>query len=456
MVATKEGRRQARVAEAIRAELAVLLVKQTGDPRLFGVTITEVDVTPDLRQARVFFVATGVPDQAPVIRSIEKATPFLQREIGRNLRLRFTPKLLFSHDDSFDKAERIDRLVAEVSTEQTERLSGKNPEKKLARLVDEAASILIATHANPDGDAIGSLLGMSAILSLLGKAHVAYCPDGVPKVLSFLPGVDTIVKKLEPEFKADLTILLDTADDGLFPEGFPDADRRGTLVVIDHHMQHGRIGDLVIRREASAVGEMLFDLARELVWPIDASAAECLYTSIMSDTGSFRYSSTTPSAHRAAADLIAMGADPWKIASALYESFPLRRQVLLGEVARTLKVSDDGRFASLLCTPEMLERTGATKADLDGIINIGRAIEGVEISALFRMQSEGEIKVSFRSKGKVDVGALCARFGGGGHRNAAGCTIKGEDLAKTRDAITKTVDRFFAEHDASDSVDQDV
>jgi phosphoesterase RecJ-like protein len=230
-------------------------------------------------------------------------------------------------------------------------------------------------------------------------------------------------------------VLLDTADSTLFPQGFPEPAARGTLVVIDHHSQHGAIGDLVIRRPAAAVGELLYQLAQELCWPLDRDIAQCLYTSIVADTGSFRYSSTTAATHEAAGALLALGADPWRVATALYESFPVARQRLLARVLETLEISEDGRYAALAATPEMLAAADATKADLDGMINYGRSIAGVDVSAMFRQEPNGDVKVSFRSKGRVNVGALAARFGGGGHDNAAGCTIESSSISDAKALI---------------------
>ncbi len=448
------NRRLARVSETIRSELARLLLTGVNDPQLYWVTITEVDTSPDLQHARVYFVATGVADQQPVLKRLNKAAPFLQRELGQTLKLRQTPKLKFVHDDSFEKSARIDQLLGEIKDEDIMRKTSESPVAEIGRLVAEAQSILVATHRNPDGDAIGSLLGMSAILSLLGKDHVTFCPDEIPHVLTYLPGLDQLVKTLDPEDRFDMTILLDTADVGLLPAGFPEeAEQRGTFVVIDHHMRHGEMGDVVLRRESSSVGQMLFELSRELVWPIDETVAECLYTSVVADTGSFRYASTTPDTHRVAAELIAAGAQPWKVASALFESYPLARQKIMGEVATTLELSEDGRFACLHSTPQMLEKNNATKADLDGLINLGRSVEGVEIAAMLRLELSGNIKVSFRSRGRIDVSLMASQFGGGGHINAAGCTLKDVDLAEGKQLITEAARQTLVDYDQSKAAD---
>lgn len=441
------GRRRRRVGENVRAELSRLLSREVRDARLAWATITSVEMSPDLRNARVYFVDSGSGDEDRMRRALERATPFLQREIGQKLKLRFTPRLVFYHDESFDEAGRVDELIEQAAVEDAERRGEDTPERALARLVAEAGRVLVATHANPDGDAIGSLLGLCRILRLMGKDALAYCPDGIPGTLQFLPGAGEVAATLDGEDRFDLAVVVDTAAANLLPDGFPGEDRRGKLAVIDHHAQHGDLGEVVIRRESAAVGEILFDLSQELVWPIDAEAALCLYASIVADTGSFRYSSTTPHTHEVTAELLALGAEPWPVATALYESFPLKRQRLLAEVLGTLETSCDGRYADLTATQEMLGRVGATKADLDGMINYGRAIDGVEISAMFRREPGGEIKVSFRSKGRIDVGALASSMGGGGHVNAAGCTLTGIDIDGAKGKIREAVAELLAGYD---------
>lgn len=444
---TPGSRRLARVAESIRVELAQILIKSGSDESLSWVTITGVEPTPDLKYAKVFFFATGQKDQDAARRSLEMKAPILQRDLARRVKMRNTPRLSFHIDTSFDTAQRIDELLGEAGQEKARKEETTTPEQRLAQMVAESESILVACHRNPDGDAIGSLLGMSGFLRLMGKQHVAFCPDGVPPILSFLAGVEDVVSELDDEDSFDLTIVVDTADEALLPDGFPEEERRGTLVVIDHHQHHGEVGDLVIRRDVAAVGQMLYELSKELVWPMDEKIAESLYASIVADTGSFRYSSTTPETHRVAAELIEHGARPWVVATALYESFSINRQRLLADVLRTLELSSNGRFAHMFATPKMLEDTGTSPADLDGMVNLGRAVDTVEISALFRVESSGEIKVSFRSKGRMGVADLARKFGGGGHRNAAGCTIDaGTTLEEARRRVSEEAKILFAEH----------
>ncbi len=324
-------------------------------------------------------------------------------------------------------AAKIDRTTHETFSE-------------VAALIDSADRILLATHRSPDGDAVGCLLGMSNLLTLKGRPHTVFCPDGIPKKLQFLTGAERAVGAFDGVF--DLTLLFDTSDTRLLPDGFPDKAARGTWVIVDHHRHFDPIGDVVIRHPASSVGEILYEMAVALGWPMDRAVAECLYTSIVSDTSSFRYESATPSSHRAAADLIALGAAPWRVAAHLFESFPLARQRLLGRVLETLAVSLDGRFATLVCTREMIREAGATPDDLDGMVNFARALEGVALAALFREEDDG-IRVSLRSKGQVDASIVGRGFGGGGHVNAAGCRLGGIPMAEAVERVREAARRVL-------------
>lgn len=450
MVAQGMSRRQTRVSESIRNEISRLLVRSIDDPRLAWVTITGVEISPDLRNARAFYVVTaGGGDPENVHSSLKKAASFMQGTVGRNLKLKYAPRINFIYDKSFDDAERIDRLIDEVEHDR-QGSATQRPEEQLADLLSEASRILVFTHRNPDGDAVGSLLGFSRMLRLMGKSVTTYCPDGIPRVLAFLGEGEEVQDDLDQEVSFNLTVCLDTADEKLFPSGLPDRERMGTLVVLDHHAVHGSVGDIVIRREISSVGELLFFLHKELVWPMDGKVAECLYTSIVADTGSFRYSNTTPETHRAAAALLAAGARSWIVATALFESYPVARQRLLAAVLQTLELSGGDRYASLYCTQKMLAETGAGKEDLDNVINFARAIDTVEVAAMFREEPSGDVKLSFRSKGSFDVAQLASRFGGGGHKNAAGGAVKQATIAAAKKQVGDAVLETLAQRASSD------
>ena len=305
--------------------------------------------------------------------------------------------------------------------------------RSIVQAVEAADHILAATHRNPDGDALGSLLGLTHVLTDQGKKTIPFCPDPIPPTLRFLPGMSLIRTDVR-NAKFDISIVLDTPEVKLLPDGFPENADRGRLIVIDHHLRADLTGDLALRMKSSAVGEMVHRLASDHGWPISAEAATCLYTSIVSDTSSFKYESATKQSHLAAADLISRGAVPNHVATHLFESFSLSRQRLLAAVLGTLTVRLRGRLALIHCTRRMLESAGAQSTDTSGLINFARSIDGVVVAGFVREESGG-IRVSLRSKGNVNAGRIAERLGGGGHVNAGGCFLSNATLETVRGQV---------------------
>jgi phosphoesterase RecJ-like protein len=298
------------------------------------------------------------------------------------------------------------------------------------KVMKEGKRFIVISHLNPEGDAIGSLLGMALALRAEGKEAVAYLEDELPDMFNFLPGSETIVHTLEGQDAFDATFAVDCGQKERLGEGFNNFPGCGTLVNIDHHITNDFFGEFnVIDGSASSAGEMVYDFIRAAGIEIDKGMATNLYVAIHTDTGSFRYSSSTSGAFKKAGELVACGADPWEVSTHVYENLPYKRFLLLGLVLSTMKVVDhDGvKVATLLVTDDMLKETGATRELSDGFVNYARSVEGVEVGVLFReAETNGDpYKLSLRSKGKVDVAAIAARFKGGGHKNAAGCTIEG-------------------------------
>jgi phosphoesterase RecJ-like protein len=187
---------------------------------------------------------------------------------------------------------------------------------------------------------------------------------------------------------------------------------------------------------------MVFELLGELKIPFDRDIALCLYTSIFTDTGSFRYSNTSAKSMRIAADMIEAGADPWLVTENVYESFAYRRLKLLGSVLSSINRSDDGRAAWVVVTEELFRQNSASAEDTDNFINFVRSTKGVEVAVLFRQTAERQFKISLRSKGRVDLSGLAQSLGGGGHKNAAGATVDGtlsEVQAKVIGEVMKAI-----------------
>lgn len=295
-----------------------------------------------------------------------------------------------------------------------------------AELIRDADRVLVTSHPGPDGDAVGSTLAAYHGIRSMGKEVIAYNPDVIPGRFRFLVGADEVVNQW-PSEGVDLTVVLDCSDVRIFPEGRLPSEILGKVLVVDHHKTLGDIGDVVYHDDkAAAVGILLHRIFTHLGVKLDVPTAEAIYCSIFSDTGSFRYQNTNPEAMRISAELLELGIDPWHVASHIYENQPLEQMRLLCMSLQTLAVSDDGRAAALMVSEEMLTATGAMPHMVDGFINYARGIEGVEVAILMRTKPGAAVRVSFRSRGRIDVSALASKFGGGGHYNAAGCRITGE------------------------------
>lgn len=292
---------------------------------------------------------------------------------------------------------------------------------------------LIASHENPDGDAIASTLALANALREAGKEVVAFNRDGVPNDYRFLPGWEQVVTAVPEETVFDVGLVLDAGE----------LRRAGTwiktvcriLVNIDHHPHSENFGDIYwVDEKASATGVLVYRLIKAAGWPISLDVATCIYTTILSDTGSFRYSNADSEAFHVAGEMVDLGVDPWSIASGLYESQEEVRLRLLGLALPTLDVSSCGTFAAISVTAEMFAATGTRPEHTDRFINYPRSIRGVEVAIFFRQTGLHSFKVGFRSKGKIDVGALAREFGGGGHHNAAGAELEGT-LPAVRDLV---------------------
>ncbi|WP_088534293.1 bifunctional oligoribonuclease/PAP phosphatase NrnA [Geobacter sp. DSM 9736] len=298
----------------------------------------------------------------------------------------------------------------------------------LNRIVEEIErnrTFLITTHENPDGDAIGSSLALANFLKKLGKEVTVHLCDQVPDVYAFLPLAETIRHDI-PYSCYDVCFVLDVGEfrrAGTLFNSFRDV---GLYINVDHHLNCENTDALnYVDYEACATGALVYRIIKAAGHDIDLDIANCIYTAVITDTGSFRYSNANPEAFAIAGEMVGKGVNAWDLSEKLYESQPRERLELLSLALATLSISPRGDFASLSVSLDMYEKTGATAELTDGFVNYPRSIRGVEVAVFFREIKPGFFKVGFRSKGKVDVSALATAFGGGGHHNAAGCNVSG-------------------------------
>jgi bifunctional oligoribonuclease and PAP phosphatase NrnA len=315
--------------------------------------------------------------------------------------------------------------------------------KKIADLLRREKRFLIASHENPEGDAIGSVLALGLALREMGKTVVMLNQDLVPDILLFLPQAGEIIHQAPKNERFDVALTLDCGDRKRLGEEFNKLDQIGTLINIDHHVSNTRFGDInLVDPQASSTAEMVYELLREIPLKITPAIAENIYAGILTDTGSFHYSNTTAKTFAVARTCILSGVNPSNVAENIYETQPLARLRLLPLVLGTLEIEEDGRVSSVVVTREMLAKTEATPALTEDFINYPRSVKGTEVAMLFREINPQKYRVSFRSRGKVDVSRISQMFQGGGHPNAAGCTIdgtlrdvKGKVLAQVRAAL---------------------
>jgi len=310
--------------------------------------------------------------------------------------------------------------------------------QQIAQLIENNRSFLVVAHENPDGDAVGSTLGLANALREMGKEVVAFNIDGIPELMRFLPGSDQLVTRLVESDRFDVAFVLDAG--ALQRTRIPVEKICRTLVNIDHH-PHSEFGDICyLDTSASATAVMIWRILEACNYRISLDVAKPLYLGILSDTGSFRYSSANEEAFSVAGKLLGMGLNAWDIASRLYESLAPERMRLLGLVLPTLEISSCGRYASVAMTEEMLTQVGASEEHTDGFVNYPRAIRGVEVALFFRQIGQDKYKISFRSRGLIDVGAIARSLGGGGHHNAAGANISGT-LSEARAAVARLLNQ---------------
>lgn len=298
----------------------------------------------------------------------------------------------------------------------------------IARVLGGVKRALICGHVMPDGDSLGSMLALSLVLRQLGKQVTVAGPDPVPEIYSFLPGVGSYRAGSPPEGDYDTLIVVDCAVPERMGPGYRDLVRRDLdVLVIDHHDGDNAFGRYrYVDPRAAAVGEIIFDLLHLMKIDLSMDVATCLYTALVTDTGSFQYESTTPDTHLRVARLLATGIPVARINAHLYEEKPKAAQLLLSAALKTLSFSRCGKVAWIIITRDMLRDTGAMDEHTEGIVNYTRSIKGVEVGLLFHELPDGRCKISFRSKEAVDVNRLAALFHGGGHSRAAGCEITGK------------------------------
>lgn len=307
--------------------------------------------------------------------------------------------------------------------------------KNLVGRMRKARRILIATHLNPDGDGIGSILALGEALRKLKKKVTLFMADPVPKMYRYLLGHEKIVHALSEKDVFDLSFIVDLGEIDRCGDVFKNHPHRGTTISIDHHLRgvHDCDYNFCLPKEASS-GEVVYKVIKALRVKISRAMATAMYTAMVTDTGSFKYSNTRQETFAVAAELMKTKIDVWQVALNCFETFSQARMTLLKRVLATLEIHDSGKIAWIVLTKKDLEETGASPDESEGFINYPRSVETVEVAINFKEIGDNQYKLSLRSKNYVDVARIAEKYSGGGHIRAAGCKMKGE-LAAIRAQI---------------------
>jgi phosphoesterase RecJ-like protein len=428
-----------RVGDALRREIGVILLHETSDPRIAMASVTGVEVSPDLKHAKVFVSVLGdEKEQDAAMDGLAAAAGYVRKLLSDRISMRQVPEVHFKLDRSLERAARLDAVLKDLARERS-----KVDLPETVQAIRDCARALVVAHEHPEGDAIGSTLALTLALIGIGKEAVAYNVDGVPETFAFLPGADKVVRELDSAEPFDTVFMVDCG-------GFDRGGKRITellaahrnVINIDHHGTNERFGRWnVVVPDASSTGEIVHRLLTEAGIEIGEDVATNLYAAVLTDTGSFQNAATNPAALRVAADLIEAGADPSAIADRVYYAFPARRQRLLGAVLSTLRVDEGGRIASMIVTRAMMEDLGANPADLEGFVEELRRVRGAVVALLIREDDETVQKASLRSREGFDVAEIAASLGGGGHKAAAGVTLRGLSIDEARARMIDEVRR---------------
>jgi phosphoesterase RecJ-like protein len=318
---------------------------------------------------------------------------------------------------------------------------------RIVAIIGQSQSICVAGHVRPDGDCIGSQLGLTLALRKAGKEVACWNEDLMPQKYAFLDS-DHLWKKPAGDRAFDLLICTDCASFERLGSVAPAVAKRKCLINIDHHQSNTRYGEVnwISAREAST-GELIFRLLQAAAWPVTPAIADCLFTAVSTDTGSFQYPTTQPVTYHTAGELVKLGAHVETICHEVYQSFSLSRVRLLQHVYNHFRLAHNNQIAWLWLRKRDFARTGADRSDTEGLIDHIRAIEPVVVAIVFEEIEPELTRISLRSKSpSVDVNQIASQFEGGGHVAAAGARIAGKPLSVQRRVIAAVRKALDAAH----------
>lgn len=321
---------------------------------------------------------------------------------------------------------------------------------QIIRHFNDSRRILVASHENPDGDAICSLIAVGLALENQGKTVTFFNPDPIPAVYRFLPSTDRITTETNDPEKFDTAVVLDCGDLGRIGKASEIARQIPVLINIDHHVTNTDFGTVqLVDPSACATAELVYRLLTAMAIPVNKDIATLVYTGILTDTGSFRFSNTNRAAFDICREMVEKGVKPHEVAQYVYGTYSIGRIKLLNLALDSIEISSNGKMSIMTVTQDMFHQTGTQPEDADGLIHYARRIETVKVAAMIQELQNGHMAgrarnrfhVSLRSDGTVDVAAVALTYGGGGHQNAAGFGIDGS-LPEVKAQIARLAEKL--------------
>ena len=313
--------------------------------------------------------------------------------------------------------------------------------EQIIDIINKSSKIAVTSHVQPDGDNVGSSLALCLALKKQGKETTFVIDDNIPEVYRYLKGAREVERLFSFEdLDYDLVIAMDCGDLERLGKVKQLAEKT-RLINIDHHISNTKFAEInLVEENASATAEITYKLIKSMGIFIDKDIAECIYTGIVTDTGMFQYSNTSEETHSIAAELIIAGVSPSDIFKKVYQNSPKEKVLLMKEALKSLEFFNDDMVTCISISKSQIDNIAKEDLDTEGIVNLARDIEGVEVAVFFKERESNIVKASLRSKSYVDVCIIAKDFGGGGHIRAAGCTISGS-LEQAKQQILQAIQK---------------
>jgi len=443
-----KGRAQ-RVGELIRHEIAGLLTKGLKDPRIGFVSVMDVEMSKDLHYATVNVSLYGSEkERKSSLIALQNSAGWIRREVGKHVRLRFTPEIRFRTDGTLDQVYALEKVFDEIHEDRRNQPMIRVDLPALVEELKAARSFLITSHVSPDGDAVGSMLALKGLLQALGKTEITCAlADPVPAIYADLPGAKSIAGPGIETPKYDLAIIVDVARLNRTGGIATWIGEQQKVAVIDHHLEEHPEATLgFVDASYAATGEIIVDLFDAAGAELTPDAAHCAYVAQITDTGGYRYSNTNARSHRIAARLHEVAIDHAAICSDVFDMFSRPKILLMKTVLDRMELSCGGRVATSYVNQEDIDEVGGKKEDLNGLVNYLRNIDGVVVGILFTGVDATTTKASVRSARTFNAAAFLKEFGGGGHAAAAGVTLD-LDVDTARQRLLDRLEALLEAHE---------